>query len=295
MTYTFANSNYSIARLLTGSDQHLSNNEPSNHSVSHSYLMLKREIRLFFTALMFYTRIPVPKWVGHSPERLNRATRYFPLIGWIVGGSMAGVIYLSQWVFPLSISVMLGLVASVLMTGAFHEDGFADVCDGFGGGWTKEQILRIMKDSRLGTYGTIGLLLLMSSKFWVLYELGQKNLFLLLVTIIASHALSRGLAATFIRKHHYVREDAESKAKPVAQRLSSVDLLIAGGFALLPLVLFPHWWLVLSIIPALLIHWYLGGYFTRWIGGYTGDCLGATQQVGELAMVLGVLALWEVW
>lgn len=254
--------------------------------------MLKREFTLFFTALMFYTRIPVPKWVGHSPERLNRATRYFPLIGWMVGGGMAGVIYLSQWVFPLSISVMLGLVASVLMTGAFHEDGFADVCDGFGGGWTKEQILRIMKDSRLGTYGTMGLLLLMGGKFWVLYELGQKNLFLLLVTIIASHALSRGLAVTFIRTHPYVREDADSKAKPVAQRLSSVDLLIAGGFALLPLVLLPHWLFGLSVIPAVLMRWYLGGYFTRWIGGYTGDCLGATQQLGELAMMLGVLALW---
>ncbi len=256
--------------------------------------MLKQQLTLFFTALMFYSRIPVPKWVGHSPEQLNRATRYFPLIGWIVGGSMVGVIYLSQWVVPLSISVMLGLVTSVLLTGAFHEDGLADVCDGFGGGWTKGQILRIMKDSRLGTYGTMGLLLLMGGKFWALYELGQENLFLLLVTIIASQAFSRGLAATFIRTHRYVREDADSKAKPVAQRLSSVDLLVIGGFALLPLTLFPYWWLALSVVPALLVRWYLGKYFTRWIGGYTGDCLGATQQLGELAMLLGVLACWEV-
>ena len=256
--------------------------------------MLNRELTLFFTALMFYTRIPVPKWVGHSPEQLNRATRYFPLVGWIVGGGMVGVIYLSQWVLPLSLSLMLGLAASVLLTGAFHEDGFADVCDGFGGGWTKEQILRIMKDSRLGTYGTVGMLLLFGSKFWALYELGQRNLPLLFVTIIASHAASRGLAATFIRTHHYVREDADSKSKPVAQRLSSADLLIAGGFALLPMALFPHGWLVLSIIPAVLVRWYLGGYFTRWIGGYTGDCLGATQQLSELAMMLGVLACWEV-
>ena len=255
--------------------------------------MLKQQLTLFFTALMFYSRIPVPKWVGHSPEQLNRATRYFPLVGWMVGGSVAGVIYLSQWVVPLSVSVLLGLVASVLLTGAFHEDGFADVCDGFGGGWTKEQILRIMKDSRLGTYGTMGLLLLMGSKFGVLYELGQKDLSLLLVTLVASHALSRGLAATFIRTHCYVREDADSKAKPVAQRLSSVDLLIAGGFALLPLALFPHWWLALSIIPALLVRWYLDRYFTRWIGGYTGDCLGATQQLCELVITLGVLALGE--
>lgn len=257
-------------------------------------LMLKHELKLFFTALMFYTRIPVPGWVGHSPEQLNRATRYFPLVGWVVGGSMAGVIYLGQWLFPLSVSLMLGLAASVLLTGAFHEDGFADVCDGFGGGWTKEQILRIMKDSRLGTYGTVGLLLLLGTKFWVLYELGQRNASLLLTTLIASHALSRGLAATFIRTHPYVREDADSKAKPVAQRLSSADLLIAGGFALLPLLLFPHGWFALSVVPTLLMRWYLGGYFTRRIGGYTGDCLGATQQLGELAMTVGVLAVWKI-
>ncbi len=256
--------------------------------------MLKREITLFFTALMFYTRIPCPKWVGHAPGLLNRATRYFPLMGWIVGGSMAAAVYLSLWVFPLSVSLMLGLAVSVLITGAFHEDGFADVCDGFGGGWTQEQILRIMKDSRLGTYGTMGLVLLMSTKFWVLYELGQQNTLLLISAVIASHAVSRGIAATFIRTHEYVREDADSKAKPVAQQLSQANLLVALGFAALPLVLLPHLVLVASILPAVLMRWYLGHYFTRWIGGYTGDCLGATQQLCELTMTLGILAIWNL-
>lgn len=85
--------------------------------------MVKRELTLFFTALMFYTRIPCPKWVGHSSGQLNEATRYFPLIGWIVGGSMAGTIYLALHLLPLSVSVLLGLGVSILMTGAFHEDG----------------------------------------------------------------------------------------------------------------------------------------------------------------------------
>ena len=240
---------------------------------------------------MFYTRIPCPKWVGHSPEQLNEATRYFPLIGWLVGGSTAGVIYLAQFLFPLSVSVLLGLIVSVLMTGAFHEDGWADVCDGFGGGWTKEQILLIMKDSRLGTYGTMGLLLLMGTKFWALYELGQRSVNLLLVTLVVSHSVSRGLAATFIRTHAYVRDTADSKAKPVAQRLSVTNLLVAGGFALLPLVLFPRGELWLAVIPATLMRLYLGYYFNRWIGGYTGDCLGATQQLCELTIILSVLAL----
>ena len=253
--------------------------------------MLQRELTLFFTALMFYTRLPCPRWVGSSPGQLNEATRYFPLIGWIVGGSMAGAIYLALGLFPLSVSVLLGLGVSILMTGAFHEDGWADVCDGFGGGWTKEQILLIMKDSRLGTYGVMGLLLLMGTKFWTLYELGQRSAEVLFTTIIASHALSRGLAATFIRTHAYVRDNVDSKAKPIAQRLSTTNLLIAGGFALLPFVLFPRWPLLLAILPAGLMRLYLGHYFHRWIGGYTGDCLGATQQLCELIMALSVLAL----
>ena len=256
--------------------------------------MLQRELTLFFTALMFYTRIPCPTWVGHSSGQLNEATRYFPLMGWIVGGGMAGVVYLAHIVFPLSVSVLLGLVTSVLMTGAFHEDGWADVCDGFGGGWTKEQILLIMKDSRLGTYGTIGLLLLMGTKFWVLYEIGQRSMVLLLATIVASHAVSRGLAATFIRTHTYVRDDTDGKAKPIAQRLSRTNVFIASGLALLPLVLFPQPFFVLSIVPAGLMRLYLGHYFNRWIGGYTGDCLGAAQQLGELTMILSVLGLVHV-
>ena len=252
---------------------------------------MHQQLTLFFTALMFYTRLPVPRWVGHSPEQLNRATRYFPLVGWIAGGTVAGTIYLSHWILPLSVSVLLGLAIGILLTGAFHEDGFADVCDGFGGGWTPEQILTIMKDSRLGTYGTVGLLLLLGTKFAALYELGQRSLPLLYITLVTSHALSRGLAATFIRTHRYVRADADSKAKPVAQRLLTIDLLVAGVFALLPLLIFPHWWLILGVLPALLMRLYLGYYFNRHLGGYTGDCLGATQQLGELAMTLGVLGL----
>ena len=121
---------------------------------------MKQELRIFFTAIMFYTRIPCPIWVDHSQEYLNKATRYFPLIGWIVGAVNVLIIYVCSFIFPTSICVIMALVASVLITGAFHEDGYADLCDGFGGGWTKPQILEIMKDSRVGTYAVVGLILL---------------------------------------------------------------------------------------------------------------------------------------
>ena len=105
---------------------------------------MKKELRIFFTALMFYTRIPCPKWVDHSQEYLNKATRYFPLIGWLVGVVNVLIIYACSFIFPISICAIMALATSVLLTGAFHEDGFADVWDGFGGGWTKHQILEII-------------------------------------------------------------------------------------------------------------------------------------------------------
>src|SRR4051794_21756033 len=111
---------------------------------------MKKELRIFFTAIMFLTRLPVPRFTDHSPEYLKQSSRYFPLVGWIVGGIGALVFYLFSSFFSLELSLLASIIATVLATGAFHEDGFADVCDAFGGGWTKEKILAIMKDSRLG-------------------------------------------------------------------------------------------------------------------------------------------------
>ena len=104
-------------------------------------IKMKKEIDIFFTAMMFYTRIPCPKNITHDPDYLNKATRYFPLIGWIVG-LISGLVFIAfSQILPVTIAVLLSMIASILTTGAFHEDGFADVCDGFGGRWTKEKIL----------------------------------------------------------------------------------------------------------------------------------------------------------
>ena len=128
---------------------------------------MREQVRIFFTALMFYTRIPCPKWVDHSPDYINKATRFFPLMGWIVGSFAFAFFSLCLWLNEPALAVIFSMIASVWITGAFHEDGFADVCDGFGGGWTKQKILDIMKDSRVGAYGLIGLLLLFALKFTV--------------------------------------------------------------------------------------------------------------------------------
>ena len=189
---------------------------------------------------MFYTRIPCPSWVDHSEEYLNRATKYFPLMGWIVGIGAALVLISAQHLFPPVPSLILSLAASVLITGAFHEDGFADVCDGFGGGWTKEKILDIMKDSRVGTFAVVGLLLLFLFKIYILQDILFYNsfdfLFVILV-FVSVHALSRFIASTFVLTHEYVRENDLSKAKPIAKSYRAADAILASVFAFVPLIL----------------------------------------------------------
>lgn len=238
------------------------------------------EVHLFFNALTFFTRIPAPAWVEFSDSNLNHASRYFPWIGLIVGAT-AGLVYLvACMLFPPAIAITLSMVATVWLTGGFHEDGLADVCDGFGGGWNKTQILTIMKDSRLGTYGALGLVFALFMKFQTLSLIEQ-----LIPALLLAHTLSRFAAITLIYSDDYVREDQQSKAKPLANRMSRRELMIAAIPVLLCLIpLGPKIWLV--IIPVWLMRNWLSYFFRRWIGGYTGDCLGATQQLCELTVYL---------
>ena len=248
------------------------------------------EIKLFFTALMFYTRIPVPKNIDHSPEYLNRSTKYFPVIGWIVGGVAGGVFYLSYMILPKPVSVILSMISGILITGAFHEDGFADFCDGFGGGWTKEKILEIMKDSRIGTYGTAGLVLILLLKFALLDAI---DIYVLPLVLIAAHSLSRFIAASFVYTHEYARDDEKSKIKPIAKKISLFDLIIAGIFGILPLIFLQNVFYFLIIVPVLITKYFLGRYFNKWLSGYTGDCLGAAQQITEIIFYLTYLVIWK--
>ena len=157
---------------------------------------MKKEIRIFFTALMFFTRIPCPKWVDHSEEYLNKSSKYFPLIGWIVGGISALFYCLCSYILPFPIAILLSMLASIWATGAFHEDGLADVCDGFGGGWTKEKILLIMKDSRVGAFGVIGLVMVLLIKYVSLISIPVQSKTIIPLVIISAHSLSRFFAIT---------------------------------------------------------------------------------------------------
>lgn len=253
------------------------------------------EIRLFLTALMFYTRIPCPTWVGYSDDNLNRSTRYFPLIGWLVGSVVAGTIWLACLVLPTSVAVILGLAVGVLITGAFHEDGFADVCDGFGGGTTRQRTFDIMKDSRVGAFAAIGLVLLFGLKIAALTALFDDGWWLAAVALVFAHVLSRWSVVTIIFFDTYARDDLTSKVKPIGRKISGGGL-VAATMWLLPFVLLGWWqpWWLLAIPVALLVRLILAQWFRRRLGGYTGDCLGAAQQIIEvvtLMMILGCLGV----
>jgi len=192
---------------------------------------MKRELNLFFSALRFYTRIPCPGGNDYSDDYLSQSIRYFPLIGWIVGGIMALIVYGLSFVFPDSVCIILSLAVGILITGAFHEDGFVDVCDGFGGGWTKEKILSIMKDSRIGAYGVIGWVVLFALNLFTLLELLHIDLLFCIKTILLAHVISRFSVVTMVFTHSYARTDADSKAKPIANGNTTGNLLIGALLA----------------------------------------------------------------
>lgn len=257
--------------------------------------MLTRQFHIFLNALMFYTRIPVPKWMKHDEDMLNQATVYFPVIGWIVGAISSLVFYLFSLVLPLPIAILLSLVASILTTGGFHEDGLADVCDGFGGGWTKQKILDIMKDSRLGTFGLLGLGLVLVLKVSSLFYIGKDYQIYALMLV---HPLSRYAALSMIFTHEYVREDALSKAKPIGRKIGIEAFIVASIFALIPMCIVVYitqdWKIIGVLIPTFLMRAYLARYFTKWLGGYTGDCLGSIQQLTEVIAYLYLVGIWTV-
>jgi len=248
--------------------------------------MLRSELEYFFGALRFFTRLPVPAWVGHSQEQLNQAARYFPLVGILVGAIGAAATFVAALALPLSVAIILGMAATLLATGAFHEDGFADSCDGFGGGWEKAQVLAIMKDSRIGSYGAIGVTLLLLAKWNALLEMEDAAL---LSAIVAGHAVSRFASGSLIFALDYVRDDDSAKSKPLAERLGAGSLAVAAIFGLAPCWLLPLPEILYALAAVAVVTLAAARYFVRRIGGYTGDCLGATQQATELAFYLGLL------
>ncbi|MCW8330826.1 adenosylcobinamide-GDP ribazoletransferase [Photobacterium sp. SDRW27] len=252
---------------------------------------LKKQWQIFLIALAFFTRIPIPANTPYSTQRLNQANRYFGVVGIIVGAISAAVYLLTLTLFPPEIAIAFAMGCSLLATGAFHEDGLADVFDGFGGGWDVEQKLNIMKDSRLGTYGAAALVMALGIKWLTLAAIAEIDPFLPALLLVVMHTLSRICAASLIFSYPYVRADQTSKVKPLANQQSPQDLWVLIATGLIILLLLPLNAATVLILVLLATRVLCGKWFEHQLGGYTGDCLGATQQLTEIAGYMALLAL----
>jgi adenosylcobinamide-GDP ribazoletransferase len=251
---------------------------------------VKAQLNLFYLALSFFTRLPVPKTMHYSESLLNKANRYFSLVG-LVTGLLLALSYLCFSSFlPVNISILLTMAISLLLTGAFHEDGLADMADGIGGAFNIEKRLTIMKDSRIGTYGAVTLVIALLLKFTLLVELANQDSNHLLLAIILAEMLSRAIAGSLISAMPYVSDIEQSKSKPLAQAQSFSEVMILLLIGVTPLIFYSSEVIFSLLSILLLFRWLFKQWLMSKIGGFTGDCLGAGQQISELLIYLTLVS-----
>lgn len=259
-------------------------------------------VRHFLLAIQFFTRIPVTgrlaDWVGYSPAMLRASAAHFPGVGWVVGLPTALLFAGVWWLLPAQaaapwVAALLSTVFSVLLTGAFHEDGLADLADGLGGSADRARALEIMKDSRIGSFGAIALVLALLTKVAVLALIAQAGgAAIAAVGLFAAHVTSRLMPLFVIHTLAHVGDTPQSKSKPLAESIGRSGLVVgvvwwALAMALVGLLLpTVGWaWAVLGALLGLVWMWRL---LQRRLQGFTGDGLGATQQVSEIGFLLAL-------
>jgi len=262
-------------------------------------------LRHYLLAVQFFTRLPVTgrlaAWVGYSPAMLRASSAHFPGGGWLVA-AVAIAVYAALWQalggpqggsqgFVPLVAAVGSTIATVLVTGGFHEDGLADVADGLGGAYQRERALEIMKDSRMGAFGAMALVLALAAKLALLAHLGSLGLTCVLAALAGGHVLSRLWPLAVVRALPHVGDTATSKSKPLADQITGAALAAAALWCFLPLALV---WQALGahVLIAAVLASALGAAWTLWrfarrLQGFTGDCLGATQQVAEIGFYLG--------
>lgn len=255
--------------------------------------MIRREWRRLLLALQFLTRVPVHTAVFDAAE-LNRSARYFPVIGALVGTIGALVFAAAAQLWPLPVAVLLSMAATVWLTGGFHEDGLADTCDGLGGAVSRERALAIMKDSRIGSYGALGLVLMLGLKAALLSA--QGSVLRTACAMVLAHAVSRAAPVVLLALLRYAGDAEHAKAKPMAQQVHATDvaiaLLLAGAVTVLLAMPLGIAHTLAALGAAALAAAAMRRWLRRRLGGYTGDTLGATQQGCEAALLLALAATW---
>ena len=249
-------------------------------------------------ALTFFTRLPFWRIREIPSEAFKRVVPLWPVAGWLTGFTMALVLWLCSLVMPLTLAWIVAILARLLLTGALHEDGLADFIDGFGGGTTRERTLSIMKDSHIGTYGVIGLVIYFALMMQLPSVISRDTLILV---VLCGDCWAKCCAAQLINLLPYARDEEGAKNKTVYARMTLGELLLCFLFGLAPAFVLTFalgwlpvaclWLLPIPVIVMLLLAWLM----KRRIGGYTGDCCGATFLLCELAFYLSVLIAFPHW
>ena len=241
-----------------------------------------------WAALIFFTRLPW--WRIYQPPQASykAVVEFWPMTGWLTGGAMATTLFLGSMVLPWSVAVIAAIAVRLLITGALHEDGLADFMDGFGGGGDRARILAIMKDSHIGTYGVLGLILYFMLLGTTLYSLSPTFAAL---TVLAADPFSKMVASQLINMLPYARREEEAKNRTIYRKPSLAAGLSLTVQGLLPMALMIgmtgiSWYLVIAL-PALVMY-FLYLLMLRKLQGYTGDCCGAVCLLVELAVYLVV-------
>jgi len=241
-------------------------------------------------ALSFFSRVPVPASTDFKAYPFHLGNAYFPFVGLLYAFVCLLAYSFTHLFFDESLSVLLMLIVGLLFTGALHEDGLADSADGFGGGYDKQQRLAIMKDSQIGAYGVIALIMLVALKLLTFVQLAELSSWLLVTIFIVASVLSRTSTLLLMQYSQYARQEQTSKSTQSSQSLPLHYFLGAIALSLLVLLLLPVATavIVLGMLIANTLFWQR--YFNNSIDGYTGDCLGLLQQLNELLIALICLA-----
>ena len=262
-------------------------------------------LRHYLLAVQFFSRIPVAgrlaAWVGWSPEMQRASAAHLPGVGWLVGLWAALLLAALLWLLPASpwsplAAALISTAGTLWLTGGFHEDGLADVADGLGGLVPPERALEIMKDSRIGAYGVMALLMALLTKVVLIALLlsvmqpfwGPAPVLILVCCI---HVLSRFAPLVLMRGLPHVGLAASSKTLHIAGRQLGWQGMLTGGLWCLPALGLLGWLGAWSFVPSLLAAmlvttWLMKRWLRQRLGGMTGDCLGACQQLNELALLL---------
>lgn len=238
-----------------------------------------------YAALIFFTRLPVWKFTDPSRDAFKDVVIFWPYVGWLSGGLMAIILKGGLFVFPGIVTIILALTCRIMLTGALHEDGMADFCDGFGCGGDKTRILTIMKDSHIGTYGVIGLILYFVT---IISALMSLPVTVAVWGVVAADAFSKFCAAQITNLLPYARPEG-AKNGILYSRMSIGKWIVCMAGGAIPLGIAAYFIgvdMLFAALPPIFIMLALVVRMRRQIGGYTGDCCGATFIICELSFLL---------